>query len=313
MKLFVPPIKCQGIKTKIVPWILENVIVPENGKWIEPFMGSGVVGFNARPQNADFSDLNPHIINFYNAVKDSQITPKSAKSFLEREGGKLREIGDEYYYLIRERFNRGKDPLDFLFLSRADFNGIIRFNSRGEFNVPFCKKPERFSKGYITKIVNQVQSVYELTCSRNWVFQQKDFRTAIANASENDFIYCDPPYYGRHTDYFNSWTEDNEYNLFLSLSTSRAKFALSTWYRSEFRQNPMVEKYWKEFYILTRDYFYHVGARETNRHPIVEALILNYQPVTLIEQKLPEEQLVLIREKRNIYHFKKQRESVSPT
>jgi DNA adenine methylase len=281
---------------------LENAIVPENGKWVEPFMGSGVVGFNARPQNADFGDLNPHIINFYNAVRTSQITPKSVRGFLEREGGELRKKGEEYYYLVRERFNREKSPLDFLFLSRADFNGIIRFNSRGDFNVPFCKKPERFSKGYITKIVNQVQSVYELVCSRNWVFRHQDFRTAIANAGEDDFIYCDPPYYGRHTDYFNSWTEDDEYNLFVSLSTSRAKFALSTWYGSEFRQNPMVEKYWKEYYVLTKDYFYHVGAKESNRHPVVEALVLNYEPATLTVKRPTAEQLILIREKRKTYY-----------
>ncbi len=42
-----------------------------------------------------------------------------------------------------------RDPLKFLFLNRADFNGMIRLNRKGEFNVPFCKKPERFSKSHI--------------------------------------------------------------------------------------------------------------------------------------------------------------------
>ena len=45
----------------------------EDGKWIEPFMGSGVVGFNARPHKAIFCDLNPHIIDFYNAIKTSEL------------------------------------------------------------------------------------------------------------------------------------------------------------------------------------------------------------------------------------------------
>ena len=69
MKIFIPPIKCQGIKSKMVPWILDNVSFSRNGKWIEPFMGSGVVGFNAHPLRAEFSDLNPHIINFYSALR----------------------------------------------------------------------------------------------------------------------------------------------------------------------------------------------------------------------------------------------------
>ena len=56
-KIFVPPIKIQGIKTKLVPLIKKNICVDENTIWIEPFMGSGVVGFNVRPSKAIFSDI----------------------------------------------------------------------------------------------------------------------------------------------------------------------------------------------------------------------------------------------------------------
>lgn len=42
-KVIVPPIKCQGIKTKIVPFIMEKVVRNENGIWVEPFIGTGVV------------------------------------------------------------------------------------------------------------------------------------------------------------------------------------------------------------------------------------------------------------------------------
>ena len=45
-KVHVPPIKIQGIKTKLVPFIRANVQISESTLWIEPFLGSGVVGLN---------------------------------------------------------------------------------------------------------------------------------------------------------------------------------------------------------------------------------------------------------------------------
>ena len=78
-KVFVPPIKCQGIKTKLVDWILKQVSLDDDACWSEPFMGSGVVGFNLRPKNAVFADENPHLINFYRAIQSGEITSVKAK------------------------------------------------------------------------------------------------------------------------------------------------------------------------------------------------------------------------------------------
>ena len=73
MKTFVPPIKSQGIKTKLVGWISSNVEDIEYDRWVEPFMGTGVVAFNIRPKKALLCDSNPHLINFYNAIKNKEI------------------------------------------------------------------------------------------------------------------------------------------------------------------------------------------------------------------------------------------------
>lgn len=297
MRIFVPPIKCQGIKTKIVPFILENVDYENMGRWIEPFMGSGVVGFNARPPKAIFNDLNPHIIAFYDALKSKSITPGKVREFLEFEGENLRAKGQEHYYFIRKRFNERKDPLDFLFLSRACFNGIIRFNSSGFFNVPFCKKADRFSRAYITKIVNQVRYVCDAIWLNDWDFTSRDFQGLIIGAGKEDFLYCDPPYIGRHTDYFNSWSEEDEHKLFVSLSKTEARFILSTWHSNKYRMNPYIDKYWKHFHILTKNHFYHIGAKEVNRNPIIEALILNYEPPLCEVEKSESKQLVLLEKK----------------
>lgn len=93
MKVNIPPLKCQGIKTKLVPWILANTKLTKNGLWIEPFMGSGVVGFNAYPNRAIFNDLNPHIINFYQAIKNGNISPSIARQYLEEQGSNLKKWG----------------------------------------------------------------------------------------------------------------------------------------------------------------------------------------------------------------------------
>nr|WP_059369104.1 Dam family site-specific DNA-(adenine-N6)-methyltransferase [Treponema endosymbiont of Eucomonympha sp.] len=238
-------------------------------------MGTGVVAFNMGFSHVLLSDTNPHLISFYNAVKNNTITPLIVREYLEKEGRFLQEKGNEHYKFIRDRFNEKGSSLDFLFLSRAGFNGMIRFNSKGKWNIPFCKKPDRFSKAYITKIVNQVTQV-TLLLDHNWLVVNYDFRDIINSAAENDTIYCDPPYYGRYVDYYNGWTDSDERDLFELLNTTRAHFILSTWHHNDYRENDMVKKYWNNFNIITKDYFYQAGGKIENRKSVVEALVYNF-------------------------------------
>ena len=140
-KVLVPPIKCQGIKTKIVPFIKEKLEWDETGTWIEPFVGTGVVAFNIAPQRAYLCDKNQYIIALYRGIQNGTITSRVVREFLEIHGEKLEQQGAAYYKEMRDRFNENGDPLYFLFLNRSDFNGMIRFNRQGKFNVPFCQKP----------------------------------------------------------------------------------------------------------------------------------------------------------------------------
>lgn len=276
-KVRVPPIKSQGIKTKLVPWIASAV--PENfaGRWIEPFLGTGVVALNLAPHRALLSDLNPHLINFYQAIKDGVISAKVVKNYLETEGQLLRDQGEKHYYYVRDRFNEMADPLDFLFVNRAGFNGMIRFNKKGGFNIPFCRKPNRFTQAYVTKIVNQVAWVQDTIRVKNFEFVCQSFQSSIQSASDEDLIYCDPPYIGRHVDYFSSWDENCEKELADLLTITSAKFILSSWHHNDFRKNEFIDSHWSIFSVATRDHFYHVGGKEANRNPVVEAMITNYK------------------------------------
>lgn len=302
MKVKVPPIKSQGIKTKLVPWIASIVPSDFKGTWIEPFMGTGVVGFNIAPQRAILCDTNPHLIDFYIAIAEKKITSGVARKYLVEEGSELKKVGQSHYYAIRERFNADHDPLDFLFLSRAGFNGMMRFNRKGKFNIPFCHKLNRFSPAYITKIVNQIDSVSQLLKVKDFTFICQDFRETISMATSSDIIYCDPPYIGRHTDYYNGWGEQNEKGLFKLLWSSPAKFILSTWHHNDYRKNEYIDRFWNKFNILTREHFYHVGASESNRNPMIEAVATNidlshhnyYQSQKPIQLQLLEEKAAYV-------------------
>jgi len=282
VKIIVPPIKSQGIKTKLVPWIKDLVsIAGVKGKWIEPFLGTGVVAFNSGITSAILNDSNPHIIKFYKEIQSKAITAPIVKQYLEREGELLRNAqnnGYEHYLAVRARFNSGEfSPLDFLFLSRAGFNGMMRFGSKGNWNIPFCKKPDRFAQSYITKITNQVATVSKIIQPEpEWIFYNKSFCDIIPIATKDDIIYCDPPYFGRHVDYYNGWSEKDEQQLFELLSETKAKFILSTWHHNDWRKNEMIQKYWENFNIVTKDHFYHNGGNIENRRTIVEALVCNF-------------------------------------
>lgn len=130
-------------------------------------MWFGGVAFNLQPKKVLLADANIHRIKFYNDIKTQQINPNLVKEFLEENGNLLKEKGAKYYYQVRERFNQNSNSLELLFLNHSCFNGVMRFNQRGKFNVPYCKKDQRFSQSYITKIVNQVTAVAKIIYSNS--------------------------------------------------------------------------------------------------------------------------------------------------
>ncbi|MCM1082810.1 MAG: Dam family site-specific DNA-(adenine-N6)-methyltransferase [Clostridium sp.] len=277
-KVYVPPIKIQGIKTKLVELISDTVCLNDMSVWYEPFMGSGVVGLNLAPKRAVFADNNPYVIQLYNEIKSGMINSYIVREYLEKEGKLLSEKDEQHYYYIRDRFNENPNSLDFLFLNRSCFNGMIRFNKKYKFNVPYGHKPQRFAKSYVTKIVNQVKRLEDIIPKNEWEFKCQSFEETIREASETDFIYCDPPYIGRHVDYYDSWDAECEITLRDALYSSGAKFILSTWDHNKYRSNEYIDTIWKGCYKLNQEHFYHVGAKEQNRNSMTEALLINYNP-----------------------------------
>ena len=269
-----PPIKCQGIKTKLIPFIFSSIVWNGSGIWIEPFLGSGVVAFNLEPQRALLTDTNRHIIRFYQAIERGEMNRESAREFLECEGRKLAHGEDAYYYEVRKRFNEYQSSFDFLFLNRSCFNGVMRFNRQGGFNVPFGHKPQRFAPAYITKIANQIGWVAKQMQGKEWEFRVSAWQETLAEAAPGDFVYLDPPYIGRSADYFNSWDVEEAENLADVAQRLPGGYALSMWLENRYRRNEHIAQAWAEGELRVCSHFYHVGASEGLRNAMDEALVI---------------------------------------
>jgi DNA adenine methylase len=99
---------------------------------------------------------------------------------------------ERLYYSHRERFNRlvasgGTETAAgaalFYYLNRTCYNGLCRFNSRGEFNVPFG----RYGTINYTRDFSAYRGAFV-----GWEFTSGDFARIALRAS--DFVYADPPY-----------------------------------------------------------------------------------------------------------------------
>jgi DNA adenine methylase len=111
--------------------------------------------------------------------------------------------------------------------------------------------------------------------NRDWEFISADFRQTFNHVNETDFVYLDPPYAGRHVDYYNSWNAEDENSLATLLSNHSTKFLLSTWHSNKYRSNPNLELLQQNanFHLKTQAHFYHVGATEDHRNFMTEALV----------------------------------------
>lgn len=276
-QIIISPIKIQGKKTKIVSDI--KTLLPNNFEnliYIEPFLGSGEVLINLKPKKAITNDINPHIINFYNDLKTGVINSDLIRKHLTKEGEKLKLLGSDFWYKKRNEFNEKPNSLDFIFLNRSCFNGILRFNSKGYFNTPFCKKENRFSKSLITKIVNQVIEVEKCLKECDWEFYCMDVFDFLKNkcsSIKNAFYYFDPPYIDRYNDYFTKWTKKENNNLTKIILDNNIKFIYSNWLENRWRVNDEISYLTKKFKFKKVEHFYHVGGEVANRNYIFECLI----------------------------------------
>jgi DNA adenine methylase len=276
--MIIPPIKIQGKKTKLVPRIMEIAQEqldehPEINTWVEPFLGSGVVAFNCpnKIKKVIVNDINPHIIKFYKGIADGVITPEKIREVFTEHSKKLLTGGNDYYNEVKNRFNQTFETMDFLFLTRTGFNGVMRFNGSGKWNVPFCKLNDRLSNKVIEELSRSVEELSHLFGTKTFTFYNTSFEEVLEVSPTNSIFYCDPPYYGLAVQYFKGWGKEDEIRLNQMLKDKI--FIYSTWLNDGIKDNPMIDEYWKDFEVEGKAHKYNVAEKSSERNQVVEGLI----------------------------------------
>lgn len=192
-----PPLKWAGGKRWLLGTLAPIFERHRAKRLVEPFVGGMAITLGLQPTRALVNDVNPHLINFYRQIQASL-------ALSEQE---LRNERD-FYFAQRARFNAlvsdGRSDTSeaaglFYYLNRTGFNGLCRFNSKGEFNVPFGRY----------KTINYLRdfSPYS-TLFKNWEFTCGDFSELLVQ--QDDFLYIDPPYDVEFTKYSKedfSWSD----------------------------------------------------------------------------------------------------------
>jgi len=166
------------------------------GTYFEPFLGGGAVFFNARPHTAVLSDLNPRLIETYEAVRDHA---DALCALLEEHH---RNHSKPYYYQVRslKLATPVQRAAQFLYLNRTCWNGLYRENLRGEFNVPIGTKSKVFDPDEDLHAISDRLKGAKLLVS--------DFEATMSMAGEGDLVFADPPYTTAHN--FNGFVKYNE-------------------------------------------------------------------------------------------------------
>ncbi len=265
-----------GGKYKLLPQILP--LFPNHiSVFIDLFGGGFNVGANVNAEHIVYNDICEPVAKLLNHIKGSDIEKLLSEIDGYIEQYQLSKENNEGYLQLRENYNKGlKTPMKFYTLLCYAFNNQIRFNKNGEYNMPFGKNRSSFNPSLRKKFIDFYKKVNDIDCIfLNISFDKFDF----SDLDNNDFVYCDPPYYNSIASYNEQggWTEIHEKKLLsiLDLLNDKGiKFALSNNLKYD---NPLLEK-WKNKY----DVHYLIGNysncnyQKKDKSKDVEVLITNY-------------------------------------
>ena len=245
------PLFYVGDKYKLITEIKTHF--PDNiGRLIEPFVGGGSVFMNVDANEFLLNDIDSFVISihrmlcsyvdredeffkeFFDIVKKYNLSlsykentvPKELKESFPKTY--FAKYNKEAYSQLRDDFNKGgkQDIMQLYALLIYGFNRMLRFNKKGDFNLPVGNVD--FNQNTYNAIVDYLT----LLKYKNVVWYNKDFRVFLNNIDyrEDDLVYLDPPYLITFSEYNKLWNEETErelLNLLDDLNKRNIKFAIS--------------------------------------------------------------------------------------
>ena len=233
--------------------------------------------------------LNSELLKSYNIFEKELLRNICAKLVrmrdLEEKKGNLPEkdiydnfecaLKGSFYMFIRTLYNKYDNSEYFYFIREYCYSSMFRYNSNGEFNVPYGgisynRKNFQRKIDYIKS--KELQNHFINTDIYNLDFE--DFLNEI-KLSENDFIFLDPPYDTDFSSYVNNAFDkkDQERLAKYLINKCPAKFMLVI-KNTEFIMNLYIDK---GLHINSFDKKYMVSFKGRNNRDCEHLIITNYQ------------------------------------
>lgn len=272
---------------------------------IDLFCGGCNVGINLNCNKVVFNDLNRYLIGLLNTIKmlpkeDTidgvyRIISEYGLSVVSENGYEyygcnsskgLAEYNRDKYNRLREDFNRRKEKdseyyLMLYVLIVYAFNNQLRFNKKGEFNLPVGKRD------FNSKMQEKLEKFIDRLKSGDYKFKCSGFdKIDLSELTEKSFLYADPPYLITCASYNeqSGWTEDDEHKLLSlldKLNDRGVRFALSNVLEAKGKTNNILNEWIQSrmnYKLIDLDYSYNNSSyHRRNKEKITrEILVINY-------------------------------------
>ncbi|MGM9714035.1 MAG: DNA adenine methylase [Prevotella sp.] len=282
-----PMIKYRGGKSKEIPYIMWHV--PRfSGRYVEPFFGGGALFFYLEPRQAIINDINTKLMGFYRGVRDDfanlrkeldEVEAIYTKNRAEFDALKalhpeerVEDKNEDIYYQLRAMFNdlvpkSYSDALLYYYINKTAYSGMIRYNAKGEFNVPFGR--------YQHLNTSSVSISHHRLLQRAQLFNI-DYSEIFNMCNEDDFIFLDPPYDCAFSDYGNEeykdgFNEDSHRRLANDFANLPCKAMMVI------GKTPLTEELYGNFIVDEYDKNYAVNIRNRFKAAAKHIVVANYR------------------------------------
>lgn len=268
-----------GGKFKLLPQIIP--LLPEKmDTVVDLFCGGLDFSINIKANKIICNDIITPMIDMYNYFKtiDSNQAVEQIQYNINKYN--LNKLNNEGYLQLRAIYNYNKNAIDLMTIIAYCYNNQIRFNSKWGFNRAFGKNRSEFNETMKTNLIQMIDKIHNADIQfTNYNFNNFDFSIL----SENDFVYCDPPYLITNADYSiqASWNEDKENELLIildKLNKRNIKFALSNVIEHDNKRNNILFEWSQKYNIhkLNSTYANANADKKMKINKTQEVLITNY-------------------------------------